>query len=64
MNIDRKNCEYILIVMRQLYIVRNEQHVSFPLYLQRKECFTTVTYIHFMSDPFYNYVHFALLLMC
>ena len=42
----------------------NEQNVSFPLYLQRKECFTTVTYVHYMQDPFYNYVHFVLLLMC
>ena len=28
--------------------ILNEQNVSFPLYLQRKECFTTVTYIHYM----------------
>jgi hypothetical protein len=28
--------------------ISNEQNVSFPLYLQRKECFTTVTYIHYM----------------
>jgi hypothetical protein len=41
--------------------ILNEQNVSFPLYLQRKECFTTVTYIHLY--PFYNYVHFVLLLM-
>ena len=39
--------------------ILNEQNVSFPLYLQWKECFTTVTYIHF-----YNYVYFVLLLMC
>jgi hypothetical protein len=42
--------------------ILNEQNVSFPLYLQRKECFTTVTYIRYISDPFYNYVHFVLLL--
>ena len=45
-------------------IILNEQNVSFPLYLQQKECFTTVTYIRYISDPFYNYVHFVLLLMC
>jgi hypothetical protein len=28
--------------------ILNEQNVSFPLYLQRKECFTTVTYVHYM----------------
>jgi hypothetical protein len=29
--------------------ILNEQNVSFPLYLQLKECFTTsVTYIHYM----------------
>jgi hypothetical protein len=28
--------------------ILNEQNVSFPLYLQRKECFTTVTYIRYM----------------
>ena len=44
--------------------ILNEQNVSFPLYLQRKECFITVTYIRYISDPFYNYVHFVLLLMC
>jgi hypothetical protein len=32
----------------KLTTVLNEQNVSFPLYLQRKECFTTVTYIHYM----------------
>jgi hypothetical protein len=37
----------------------NEQNVSFPLYLQRKECFIAVTYIRYISDPFYNYVHFV-----
>ena len=26
----------------------NEQNVSFPLYLQRKECFTIVTYIRYI----------------
>jgi hypothetical protein len=41
--------------------ILNEQNVSFPLYLQRKECFITVTYIRYISDPFYNYVHFRLL---
>jgi hypothetical protein len=41
--------------------ILNEQNVSFPLYLQRKECFTTVTYIRYISDPFYSYVHFVLL---
>ena len=44
--------------------ILNEQNVSFSLYLQRKECFRTVTYIRYISDPFYNYVHFVLLLMC
>ena len=38
--------------------ILNEQNVLFPLYLQRKECFTTVTYIRYISDLFYNYVHF------
>ena len=28
--------------------ILNEQNVSFPLYLQRKECFTTVTYIRYI----------------
>ena len=28
--------------------ILNKQNVSFPLYLQRKECFTTITYIHYM----------------
>ena len=42
--------------------ILNEQNVSFPLYLQRKECLTTVTYIRCISDPFHNYVHFVLLL--
>jgi hypothetical protein len=45
-------------------VTRCEQNVSFPIYLQRKECFITVTYIRYISDPFYNYVHFVLLLMC
>jgi hypothetical protein len=29
--------------------ILNEQNVSFPLYLQRKECFITVTYIRYIS---------------
>ena len=35
------------IPFRQTTIL-NEQNVSFPLYLQRKESFTTVAYIHYM----------------
>jgi hypothetical protein len=28
--------------------ILNEHNASFPLYLQRKECFTTVTYIRYI----------------
>ena len=35
------------IPFRQTTIL-NEQNVSLPLYLQRKECFTTVAYIHYV----------------
>ena len=30
--------------------ILNELNVSFPLYLQRKECFTTVTYICYIYN--------------
>jgi hypothetical protein len=57
------NRKFVILISWQTTIF-NEQNVSLPLYLQRKECFTTVTYIRYISDPFYNYVHFILLLMC
>jgi hypothetical protein len=35
----------------------------FPLYLQWKEYFTTVTFIHYLDGPFYDYLHFVFLLI-
>ena len=62
LNIRLLNTEVITYVPFSQTTILNEQNVSFPLYLQRKECFITVTYIRYISDLFYNYVHIVLVL--